>query len=72
MLPSPTSNQYVFRMNWLQPPFNNAKIRQAVAYALSQEEFLQANIGDKRFYRVVQGDVHLRHAARHRRPAWTG
>ena len=24
-----TSNQYVFRMNWLTPPFNNQKIRQA-------------------------------------------
>jgi peptide/nickel transport system substrate-binding protein len=46
-----TSNQYVFRMNWLQPPFNNVKIRRAAAVALSQEEFLQANIGDKRFYR---------------------
>ena len=46
-----TSNQYVFRMNWLQPPFNNVKARLAAAYALSQEEFLQANIGDKRFYR---------------------
>ncbi|HTR87014.1 MAG TPA: ABC transporter substrate-binding protein [Reyranella sp.] len=46
-----TSNQYVLRMNWLQPPFNNVKARQAVAYALSQDEFLQANIGDKRFYR---------------------
>ncbi len=41
-------------MNWLQPPFNNVKIRQAAAYALSQEEFLQANIGDKRFYRVCK------------------
>jgi peptide/nickel transport system substrate-binding protein len=48
---SKTSNQYVFRMNWLQPPFNDRLIRQAAAYALSQEEFLQANIGDKRFYR---------------------
>jgi len=49
-----TSNQYVFRMNWLTPPFNNQKVRQAVAYALNQEEFLQANIGDKRFYRVCK------------------
>jgi peptide/nickel transport system substrate-binding protein len=46
--------QYVFRMNWLQPPFNNVKARQAVAYALSQEEFLQANVGDKRFYRTCK------------------
>ena len=49
-----TPNQYVFRMNWLQPPFNNMKIRQAVTYALSQEEFLQGNIGDKRFYRTCK------------------
>ncbi len=49
-----TSNQYVFRMNWLTPPFNNQKVRQAAAYALNQEEFLQANIGDKRFYRVCK------------------
>ncbi len=49
-----TSNQYVFRANWLQPPFNNAKVRQAAAYALNQEEFLQANIGDKRYYRVCK------------------
>jgi peptide/nickel transport system substrate-binding protein len=49
-----TSNQYVFRMNWLQPPFNNKTIRQAVTYALNQEEFLQANIGDNRFYRVCK------------------
>jgi peptide/nickel transport system substrate-binding protein len=48
---SKTSNQYGFRMNWLQPPFNNVKVRQAVAYALSQDDFLQAGIGDKRFYR---------------------
>ena len=48
------SNQYVFRMNWLTPPFNNAKVRQAASYALSQEEFLQANIGDKRYYRTCK------------------
>lgn len=49
-----TPGQYVFRMNWLPPPFNNMKIRQAVTYALDQEEFLQANIGDKRFYRLCK------------------
>ena len=54
VITSTTSNQYVFRMNWLQPPFNNVKIRQAAAYALDQEEFLQANIGDKQFYRVCK------------------
>ena len=41
-------------MNWLQPPFNDVKVRRAAAYALSQPEFLEANIGDKRFYRVCK------------------
>jgi peptide/nickel transport system substrate-binding protein len=54
VLTSVTSNQYVFRMNWLQPPFNDVKVRRAAAYALSQPEFLEANIGDKRFYRVCK------------------
>ena len=49
-----TSNQYVFRMNWLTSPFNNEKVRQAAMVALSQEEFLQANVGDKRFYRTCK------------------
>ena len=49
-----TPFQYVFRMNWLIPPFNNVKIRQAAMVALSQEEFLQANIGDKRFFRTCK------------------
>jgi peptide/nickel transport system substrate-binding protein len=51
---SKAANQYVFRMNWLQPPFDNQKIRQAAAYALSQEEFLQAGVGDKRFWQVCK------------------
>ena len=49
-----TSNQYVFRMNWLLPPFNNVKVRQAAAMALNQIDFLQANIGDSRFYRTCK------------------
>jgi peptide/nickel transport system substrate-binding protein len=54
VLRSRTSNQYTFRMNWLQPPFNDVRIRRAAAYALSQPEFLEANIGDKRFYRTCK------------------
>ncbi|MSP76228.1 MAG: ABC transporter substrate-binding protein [Rhodospirillaceae bacterium] len=49
-----TANQYAFRMNWLQPPFDDVKIRQAAAMALNQEDFLQANVGDKRFYRTCK------------------
>jgi peptide/nickel transport system substrate-binding protein len=49
-----TSNQYVFRMNWMIPPFNDVRIRRAAAVALSQEDFLQANIGDTRYYRTCK------------------
>ncbi len=49
-----TSNQYTFRPNWLVAPFNNPKIRQAAMVALSQEEFLQANVGDSRYYRTCK------------------
>ena len=48
------SNQYVFRMNWLQPPFNDAKVRQAAFVALRQPEFLQAAVGDKRYWRTCK------------------
>jgi peptide/nickel transport system substrate-binding protein len=54
ILPGSVSNQYAFRMNWLIPPFNDVRIRRAAAYALSQEEFLQANVGDKRYYRTCK------------------
>ncbi|HKU99438.1 MAG TPA: ABC transporter substrate-binding protein [Vineibacter sp.] len=47
-------NQYVFRPNWLQPPFNNEKVRQAAMMALTQEDFLKAVIGDPRYYRTCK------------------
>ena len=49
-----TSNQYVFRMNWLLPPFNDVKVRRAAAMALNQIDFLQASIGDSRLYRTCK------------------
>jgi peptide/nickel transport system substrate-binding protein len=48
------SNQYVFRMNWLTPPFNNAKIRQAAFVALREQDFLEAVIGDKKYWRLCK------------------
>jgi peptide/nickel transport system substrate-binding protein len=50
ILKATAPGQFTFRPNWLQPPFNDVRIRRAAAYALSQPEFLQANIGDERFY----------------------
>jgi peptide/nickel transport system substrate-binding protein len=48
------SNQYVFRMNWLQPPFNNAKARQAAFMALRQQDFLEAVVGDPKYWRTCK------------------
>ncbi len=39
------------RMNQLQPPFNNPKVRQAFAAAVNQDDFMAAAVGDPRFYR---------------------
>ncbi|HJQ57138.1 MAG TPA: ABC transporter substrate-binding protein [Vineibacter sp.] len=46
--------QYIFRPNWLIAPFNNAKIRQAAAMALNQEDFLKGIIGDPRYWRTCK------------------
>ncbi len=49
---NPLGNQYWFRMNWLHPPFDNQKVRQAALAALNQEDFLKAVIGDPRYYKT--------------------
>jgi peptide/nickel transport system substrate-binding protein len=45
-------SQIVMRFNWLQPPFNNVKARQAAMYALAQEDILRAQVGDPDIYKV--------------------
>ena len=42
----------MMRMNWLLPPFDNPKVRQAAMTALSQQDFLDAQIGDPEFYKL--------------------
>jgi len=42
--------QYAMRFNVLFKPFDNPKVRQAVLYALSQKEFLEANVGNPEYY----------------------
>lgn len=54
LLPGSVSNQFTFRPNWTQPPLDNVKVRQAVAYALNQQEFLEANVGDSRYFRTCK------------------
>ncbi|MFI5012515.1 MAG: ABC transporter substrate-binding protein [Hyphomicrobiales bacterium] len=46
--------QYVFRPNWLQPPFDNEKVRQAAQLALRQDDVLAAAVGDPRYYRTCK------------------
>ncbi len=51
---NPTGNQFTFRFNVLHKPFDNAKIRQAAIVAMSQEPFLQAVVGDKKWYKTCK------------------
>jgi len=47
---APMGRQYAFRFNVLHKPFDNPKVRQVVAYALNQKDFLSATIGDAEYY----------------------
>lgn len=46
------SNMFTLRMNWLQAPFNNVKVRRAALAALNQVDYLDAQIGDPEVYQV--------------------
>src|SRR5262249_7675051 len=45
-------NQFTFRPNWTAKPFDNAKIREALLYAFNQKDFLEAVVGDPKYYKV--------------------
>jgi len=49
---NPMGNQFMFRMNWLHPPFDNQQVRRAALAALNQEDFLKAVIGNPDYYKV--------------------
>jgi peptide/nickel transport system substrate-binding protein len=51
---NPLGNQYVLRFNTIQKPFDNPKVRQALFYALNQEDFLKAVHGDAQYYKVCK------------------
>ena len=51
---NPLGNQYAFRFNTTAKPFDNVKIRQALLYAFNQQDFLQATIGDKHYYKACK------------------
>ena len=48
---NPLGNQYSFRLNWTQKPFDNEKVRQAVLYAFNQKDFLDGVIGNPEYYK---------------------
>jgi peptide/nickel transport system substrate-binding protein len=43
--------QVVFRMNSIQPPFNNPKVRQAIRYMVDQNVFMRAYVDDPKLYK---------------------
>lgn len=49
---NPLGNQYMGRFNSLHPPFDDARIRRAAILAMNQEDYLQAVIGDPRYYKA--------------------
>lgn len=48
----PVGSQGWLRPNHLHPPFNNEKARQALLWMVSQELYMQAAVGDKKFWRT--------------------
>jgi peptide/nickel transport system substrate-binding protein len=53
-VPDTLGSTYILRMNWKQPPFNDVRYRRAVEYALNQQDFLKAVIGDPRYYKACK------------------
>ena len=56
--------QAIMRMNHLQPPFDNIKVRQAVARAIDRSMYAAVVAGDPSFATDCAGDLRLRHAVR--------
>ncbi|MBV8409421.1 MAG: ABC transporter substrate-binding protein [Alphaproteobacteria bacterium] len=50
-------SQIIMRFNHLHPPFDDLKARQAAMYAIAQEDFLKAQVGDPEIYRVCNAPL---------------
>ena len=48
------ANQYTLRPNWLHPPFNDPRMRRALGYAIDQKAYLEATVGDPKFWRLCK------------------
>jgi peptide/nickel transport system substrate-binding protein len=51
---NPLGNQFAFRFNVLHKPFDNPKVRAALFEAFNQEDFLQATVGNDKYYKVCK------------------
>jgi len=54
VIPDQLGSTYILRFNWKQPPFNDVRYRRAAMVAFNQKDFLQAVIGDPRYYKVCK------------------
>jgi peptide/nickel transport system substrate-binding protein len=46
------SDMLTLRMNWLQPPFNDVKVRRAALAAINQVDYLDAQFGNPKIYQL--------------------
>ena len=49
---NPLGQQFILRFNHLTKPFDNLKIRQAAMYAMRQEDYLKATVGEPEYYKI--------------------
>lgn len=48
---NPTGSYYMLQLNHLQPPFNNPKVRQALAMAINQTDYLKSAVSDPALFK---------------------
>jgi peptide/nickel transport system substrate-binding protein len=48
----PLGDQGILRFNHIQPPFNNAKMREAVLNLVNQKDYMQAAAGDPKYWKT--------------------
>jgi peptide/nickel transport system substrate-binding protein len=48
---NPTGSYYMLQLNHTQPPFNNLKVRQALAMAINQTDFLKSAVSDPALFK---------------------
>jgi peptide/nickel transport system substrate-binding protein len=49
---NPLGHVFVIRFNHVVKPFDNPKVRLAALYAINQEDYLKATVGDPAYYKV--------------------